>query len=207
MENIPKTMSNSEKLANFETLLTAHHMEIKQIKSKLNDFEDIIKNTMNNIDKVKSMVEDLKTLKSSSSSSDNTGVSKEELELSLKEFILKSDDILELIERVGINVSEHHIRKDEVEKYVDKRFKILTKSRNVFYVFIVICLTLAVGAWFFLRSNTQNIKIPAHADFYSYKDNKSYQSEVPFVAVNAKIVGNKAYFKVGNKEYYFILKK
>lgn len=203
-----KTMTNTEKLKNFEQLLSAHHMEIKQVKTRLNGFEDVLKDTKNSIEKIKTMVGDLKELKSSGSgsSSEGGGVSKDELELAVKEFILKSDDILELIEKVGTNVSEHHLRKDEVEKYVDKRFKVLTKSKNIFYVFLGICLVFGVGAWFFLKSNTRNIKIPANTAFYSYKNNKSYQSEVPFVATGAKVIGNKAYFAIGGKKYYFILR-
>ncbi len=201
MAETENSLSLEEKLKNVEALVFNNHKRTNEMQEKMEGFEKFLSDIQAIVDKQSKIVKELS--ESGVASSGVGDIAPQDLENAFKEFILNNKDITELISEVAKNSITFNYNKDKINKNIAKK---RSKKFPVFVMLVLSALVLSIGFYFFKESNEKTITIPAGHKFYTFEKQQAvnFSSDV---TITGKQDGNKIYFEIKGKKYFYNLVK
>lgn len=200
-------MNNTEQengMSNEELTIVLNFLQKKQaaLETTFGELLEIQKNQEKALEKQNILLEELSKSGGNSTGGSNS-ISKEDLELELKELILNDEELLETFSKVIENVTTYNQNKEKLRAYVDNERSKKKKKSPIFLIVFTIITTIAfIGYLIFSFLNSKEITIKKEAFFYEMNksDALSFPMDLTVEAINEDDINY--YFIHQNKKYY-----
>lgn len=194
------TLSNEQ----LTLVLNLLQKKFKEMESKFGELLEIQKSQDKALEKQTIYLEELG--KNGGGSANNGGgsiVSKEDLELQLKELLLNDEELLETFSKVIENITTYNQNKEKLRSYVDNERSKKKKKSPIFLIgFSIFTFILFLGYLIYSFLNTKEIIIQSNTYFYEMNktDPLTFPTAIKVETENEDDINY--YFIYQNKKYY-----